>query len=393
MNLLIAMLTLAAPSLDVKVDGPGLMRFAKDGRAVYAKSARLVVREGTLVHTDGPGLLPGIKILGSITGLEVDPDGTVHGFAGSDKVKLGRLVLAIVPAEGALARSGPFLLTQDRPRLGLPGEGGFGTTVRQARTNPPVTTHTASTSAVAPRPQVSATASPAPTVGTRPRIVVREQAEVAGPKVLLGEVADLAQAGDRAAELAAVVLADTPTVGGSRTITPQQVASRIRMAGLRPEDFEVVMPASTRVERRARRIAHMEFVKVAATAAAREIGSDAPLKSGPTQQDFLVEDGEVELRAERVTRTTSAVSVTVAIFVNGNRVNSRVVTLSPEAEGEGVRGNTPVKILIRAGGAVVEVAGRARTSGWLGESVTVVTETGSTHIATVVGPGRVEVRL
>jgi hypothetical protein len=390
-SLLVCLILSTPATLDVRVDGPGLFRFSKEGRAVYAKTARLVVKDGALVHESGAGLLPAVRVPAA-GAVEVEKDGTLTLSHAGSKSRLGRIVLAVFSSEGTLPKDGPFLISVDRPRLGLPDESGFGTIVMgrpappQERQGPTPTgpVPVAGSGKVPPATQETA-------IGGKPRIQVRELTEVEGPKILLGEIAELAGPPEVLEELRQVVVSDTPVVGVNRSITLSLLTARMRMAGLKPENFVIQIAPGAQAQRKAQRIPHADFVLTAVLAAVRDIGTDAPLQSGPPQPDFLAEPGEVELRAERVVKSTNSASVTVAVYISGNRVNSRVITLTPESEG--VRVGATVKILLRAGGAEVELTGRARTAGWVGQSVTVVTETGSTHTGVVIGRDRVEVKL
>lgn len=103
-----------ATPLQIRVDGEGYLRFARDGRAVYAPEASLVIRNGQLVHEQGFGFLPPIAVpdRASVT---IELDGTVRANGQS----VGRLVLAL--SDGMTKRD-DFWATPDRPRLMNPGE-------------------------------------------------------------------------------------------------------------------------------------------------------------------------------------------------------------------------------------------------------------------------------
>jgi hypothetical protein len=104
--------------------------------------------------------------------------------------------------------------------------------------------------------------------------------------------------------------------------------------------------------------------------------------------------GELSLEAGKPSKTNSGFSVLVSVSVNGKRVNSRQIQLEIEGGSSiSVAAGAPVKIYLRSSGATIEISGRARTAGFVGQQITVTSSTGSVHQATVLSATEVEVKL
>src|SRR5438105_25286 len=119
---LVAAFLLASPvPLSIHVEGEGYLRLAKEGRVVYATSAKLDVVGGKL-GSAGATFLPAIQISASAEALDVDLEGNVFIKSSAGRTLAGRLVLALFPANASLLDDGAFKTAADRPRLGNPGE-------------------------------------------------------------------------------------------------------------------------------------------------------------------------------------------------------------------------------------------------------------------------------
>jgi hypothetical protein len=115
--LLCGLLVAGPAPLKVRVDGEGYLRFAREGRVVYASSATLSVADGSLVGAEGATVMPSILVPTDATAIAVDLEGNVSCKRGPDAFPLGRLVLAVFPKGIALRPSGAYLVAADRPTL------------------------------------------------------------------------------------------------------------------------------------------------------------------------------------------------------------------------------------------------------------------------------------
>jgi hypothetical protein len=304
---------------------------------------------------------------------------------------LGRVVLALFPKGSALGLDGSYLVATDRPALGNPGEGTNGVIRSDAPSGKPGLPVASSgttkpgTSAKPPASQI------APKTGAE--IVVAPASEVSGDQILLGEIAEIRAEPKLKKQLEAVPVGETPALGVARGIFEGHIVVRLRMAGIKPDGISISVPAGATVTRRCQRIEHAKFIEVAKAAAKEKLGVEVPLTCKERVADFSAPQGDSELTAESTQKTTNGVTVVVAVRVDGKRINSRVVNLVVYPEAQGVKAGDTVKIVIRSGGATFELKGKTRSSAWVGQTVTVVTDTGAAQTGTVISSGVVEVKL
>jgi hypothetical protein len=346
-------LVLAPISLSVRVDGPGYLRFVRDGRIVYAASANLIAKDGVLSTATGEAITPAIRIPASAAKLTIDLQGNVT--AGSTTA--GRLVLAMFDAP--LQREGQFLISAARAKLANPGEGAAGVIRCEGAGN----------------------------AGGSALVRIHGLTELSQDSYTLGDVADIE--GDTKSTLSSISLGIAPPVGIDMAITAARVKALAKKAGI---DVQIEMPALAIVRRKAQEIPSQSFVDFAIKTARETIGGSVPLAGIDHQPPFKAPLGQVELKPEGVATTGNTVSVTVAVYVDSKRVNARVVSLKPDGSAE-VKPGMAVKVLMKSAGLTVEINGKARTGGVVGQTITVVTDTGSVVVGTIVSGGSVEVKM
>ncbi|MBI1755742.1 MAG: flagella basal body P-ring formation protein FlgA [Fimbriimonas ginsengisoli] len=374
--------------IDLWVDGKGMLRFAREGRAVYAKRARLVAQGGELVGPGGCPLLPSIRVASTGQSLSVDLEGRLTVVTGSSRTEIGRLVLAVVPDESRLAADGAFLISAERPTLGEPGEGVLG--VIRSTEGAAVHAQATITKPTLVAPYVGPVRAAVTGPGT---IKVRPVSQIAGSRMLLGELADISGPADLVERLSKAEVGDSPTFGVSRGIDSVSIESWLSRAGFATKDIRLEVPPGARAERAAQRIPESRFTDAAIEAARSRIGIAAPLSSDSQQGEFVCPAGAVALEVEALNQSGTSITATVAVRVDGKRYNARALSLHIDGGAVAIRPGQSVKVVIRSAGAVVEISGKARTGGVLGQSVTVVTASGTTHTGRVTGPDQVEVKL
>lgn len=108
----------------------------------------------------------------------------------------------------------------------------------------------------------------------QPRIELRDLSVVKNAQFTLGEVATFTGAdAQMQARLAGVVLGTSPLPGLERTITLEQIATRLRQHGFRPEAFDIAAPQRIVV----RREAHLFRTQQAVEAAIQKLRETASL--------------------------------------------------------------------------------------------------------------------
>jgi hypothetical protein len=356
-----------APSLTlpVKVDGEGYLRFVRDGRIVYASSTTLTV-EGGVLGAKGLPLTPAIRIPANAIKLEVDLAGNIVAVAGASKATCGRLVLAAFAAKPIDDKG--FLISTQRATLGSPGEGTFGV-IRSAN---------------------GATAAAPAQFTTGPvRVAVNLLTETDGDKVTIGDIATIS--GDTPTRQAVSVISfgNTPSVGMDMPITQTRVQALIKRAGLQAD---VQVPHGAVIRRKIQLIPHADFVLAATKAAQEKLGIGVEMTCTDAFTEFKAPPGAVELKAKDVMSSGTRFTVIVAVLVDGKHVNSRTVNLQADASTQ-IKPNAAIKILMKSSGVTVEVGGKARTGGMVGQTVTVVTDTGSVLTGIVTSASTVEVKI
>jgi hypothetical protein len=209
---------------------------------------------------------------------------------------------------------------------------------------------------------------------------------------VLGEVAEIAADPRTLAALQAVEMGSVPPIGVARGIDQRQVLARIKQAGIQIEKLTVEAPTGAVVRRKSQVISRDAFEAAAIEAARPILGEHLPLEAKGPEHEFRAPMGELELVAESSTAQSGGAAVVVAVRVDGKRFNARTIRVTIGSAAE-VRANTPITIVLRSGGAVVELQGKTRTSGYVGQSVAVRTQTGADLSATLTAPDRAEVKL
>lgn len=432
-------------ALKVTVDGDGYLRFSHDGRAVYAKSVKLSVSaDGKLATSEGDLVLPTINAPTDTQKLLIDLDGTVYSIRGAGKAKLGRLVLALFPDGTALSEKDGLLYATDRPKLGNPGDDTNGVircelssiqTKNSApdqiqRTETPQTIPQESapkTIPVDPPTQKAAVpkTDPSKNGGTLPAVVpdnttpktqtntptqqapatgkwsviANGKAEVENDQILLGEVAQITADPTVKQAIEQIELGDSPTLGARHSIDRMRIVAKIKAAGFNVNDFDIIVPGTIEVTRKGQSITQEEFNQAAVKAILESPGLVTEyLPADAKGPDFLAPAGKYALVVEAISGVnTPVVTAKVAVYVGIKRINSRTLKFNAKALPVAVKIGASVKVLFRAGGAVVETSGVARTAGRVGEPISVdVRLPGSdktNHSGLLMADGSVEVKL
>lgn len=364
-----ALITSLVLTLPVKVDGEGYLRFVREGRIVYAMSATLTVRNGALVSGDYP-VTPTIKVPADAVRLEVDLSGNIVAVSSAAKSNCGQLVLARF--DGPLKQDRGFFVSANRAVLGNPGEGLFG--VIRSTNSAAITPAPASTGVVGPS-----------------AVVVQAVSEIAADQVLLKDVATItAPDAQTRGALENLVYGNTPPIGIDSPVTAYRIQALLKRAGIAAE---VQAPSGAVVRRKYQAIPADDFTAAAIKAAQEKIGAEIPMTcSDSNQTEFKAPLGAIELKVESVSNSGMTANVVVAVVVEGRRINSRTVSLKVDASAQ-VKANAPVKVILKSAGVTVEVPGKTRSAGMVGQTITVVTDTGSVLSGIVIGPDRVEVKL
>lgn len=412
LNVLAGCVLLAGPAtVDVRVDGPGLLRFIRDGRTVYAKETRLSVASGRLSGPEGAATLPGIVVGAVPDSFAIRADGSVIALYAGRERTLGRLSLAVFDDERDLTRSGGFWISSSRPKTVWPGTFGAGTLVGAGlagETLPTVPQHSAQATRP-PSPQPNPASKPAAKPGVKPdakpaakpdakpaakpptasstylrpgatrppQVEVRDLTEVEKQQYTLGDIARIEGEPTQVESLRAVVLGDTPPLGIERIIDRTRLDARLRAVGLNPSKLALSIPIGARVVRKGQRIPHATLVAKAIEGVRAKLGAAGDLIPAGDGPELILPVGELRLTTEAVTTAGSRVTAIVAGYVNGVRIKSRAVELVRSNLPVAMRVGQTVKVRLRANGVALETTGRVVRVGQPGEPVVVQTGTGA----------------
>lgn len=399
---LLALTAQIATAPEIKVDGEGYLRFTRDGRTVFARTAKLTVKEGRVANEQGCFVLP--TVLSAFDAkIEADVDGNLYSVSGTTKTRVGRLVLAIFPADAMLSESSGMMVAIERPTLKFPGENGASKLSLVTEPQKPVFVPKNQPTQPQPQPQTPPTTvpkvDPKPAVPEKSNqlvIEVKAAAEVTEDNVTLADVATLT--GPKAEEAGKIVLGPTPMLGIKRTFEKPLIQGRLRAAGFKNESYSLSLNQPVEVTRKGQSIENKKFVQAVIDAVKGTSGVAVEYDSKEPQPDYIAPLGRINLVVETLSGLNSpTVTSIVGIYVEGKRVNSRTIRLQAVSNPQAVKSGQPVKVLMRAGGAVVEVSGISRGSGPVGSEVPVEVRidnnTRSTHTAKVIADGKVEVTL
>jgi hypothetical protein len=341
-----------APGTGVRVGvlGEGKLRFAVGRKVTTALSATLAPNAaGLLADEAGRPVTPAIRVASGV--MKISMNGTVS-VSGA---KVGRLVLERPGTDGV--------------ELGFPGEEGLGVLQVGGTT-------------------VSAT--PAKTITPSTTTVsFHASSDLLGDRVLLKDVADISGEPTLASRLSTIDLGALPSLGTRRTLSPWSVKAALRSQGISEKAVTLSFPPDMTVGRKGQTIDGDTLI-AEATAKAREIipTGELALSAGPAP--ILAPFGQTTFESSFDRRGTSVV-VTVKVSVDGKSAGQRVLKFA--ASGASIKSGDAVRITLSRNGATVQTDGKAKTAGFVGESIQVATTDGTTFSATVTGNGAVEVKL
>lgn len=385
---LLCSIVAAPPTIHVRVDGDGYMRFARRGEVVYAKEADLTVVGGKVATPAGAWVLPKIELESEPKTLEIDLQGKIVAGIAGEKLEIGRIVLASFPEDVRPVESDGLYKIFGTPNLGDPGEGLFGV-IRTGAAGKTVVTN------------IVAPVKPAPS-GHKPdpafvasggvEIVVRDSAEVSGSSFTLGDVCEV-YGNDKSAPAAqAIVLGSTPPVGIDRLIDRPTLMAKLKTAGFDANRVKVSGPATLKVRQESQTVSQTQFEQAAIDAVAQEFGpcqADSKAIGSP----MVLPKGELTLVSEGINRTGTSINVIVAACVDGRRINSRTVRLVSAAVPTTLRQGESVVVLMISNDVKVETTGKVRKIDQATGTVTVELPTGKSVSGRLNAKGQLEVKL
>ncbi len=375
-------------STSIKVDGEGYLRFALEGRIVYSKTANLVSRDGRLSDSSGATVMPLFMLPEGANSVQVGEDGTISIQVGQSKRDIGRLTLAMFSASESLATQGAYLVARSRPKLEYPGEKGAGKLVQSntQSANQPIVSKPITSN----RQPTTANNTPILTI---PEKVVLTTTRMTLDQFVQGEIPENLKSRMKLADFGT-----SPKGGFSTKITRSRIETKLLMVGIEPKDARFQIPEVVEVCAPSQTIDAKTIIAAALKAVSEKSGSPVELKVEGTVEPYQAPTGLVEFKTDSIIERGNQILATIAIFVDGKRINSKQVIFSGELAPIVIKSGDLVKVEMRASGISVEVTGRAKKAGRVGESIEVEIMLGepavkTSHLALIKGPGKVEVKL
>ncbi|MCH7904133.1 MAG: hypothetical protein IH944_06145 [Armatimonadetes bacterium] len=374
---------LSTGTIDFYVDGPGFVRFVREGRSVYSRDVQLTYADSQIRHEGGLALNPSIHLGSAPDDLRVDLDGRLFGTLGESEVELGRIVLALFPDDVRPVVSGGFVVSPIRPKIKAPGTDGAGVIRMGKRPRRGVTARrTPNDADQKPRNDQWAGA---------PKIELLAEAVIDGNRIVLGQIATISASETLKQKIGQVSIGLTPAFGVSTRLSRDLVLLRLRSAFKDADAYELIGATSVTVKRKSQLIPHDRFVEAAIAAATQQISEDATYASTKPAPSMAAPFGEVELIAESVRSSGSTVTAVVALFVDGKRINSRTIKLDSSDPFGKIRIGQTVKVIVRSNAASVVTTGTVKGKNAAARTVTVRTATGAMLEGVVTAVGVVEV--
>lgn len=390
----LAGLLLTAPAnISVRVDGEGYMRFVRDGRIVYAKQISLGVDRDVLAGPNGASMLPEVRVPQGAKSMTISLDGFVSVVVDGKSQQIARIVLAMFPKTSTLTPRDGYLIAVDRATLQNPGDDLAGVIRIVGAPTPAATGTTGTTTTQGKAPIKIAKTNNEPAYTGKPDVRVNPISEVAGPRFTLGEIATIKASPEVKAKLESIDMGDVPTAGIPRPISGARLLYLFQQAGFKPNEVQLNVPPDAKVAVQVQKVTNEQFADAARQAVNQQLGVQLVLTNSQNFPDFIAPLGELKLEASRPQRGQNGFTVLVTVLVNGKKINSRLMSLTADAAAAAIKAGDPVRIYIRRGGATIEVSGKARSAGYVGQQITVVSSTGSVHQATVLSGSEVEVKL
>lgn len=246
-------------------------------------------------------------------------------------------------------------------------------------------------------------------------VSTKDTAEIVDDKFYVSDIAEIGGDIHVVSKIKGIEVGTTPMLGVKRTIDRTFLLGKIRAAGIKTEQFILEQDGPITVTRKGQTIEHSKFVMAATEAIKKSPGVSVEYKTEEDLPNYIAPEGRYTLVVEAISGiNTQTVTAVVAIYLEDpsstnsgsnwgklpgfRRLNSRTLRFQAASSPTAVQQGRPIKVVMKAGGAMVELNGTAKSSGPVGASVSVEVRAGSPEVRTmhtgiVTAPGQVEVRI
>lgn len=376
------------PTVTVRIEGDGFLRFAKGTDVLYARQAKLTATNQGMMTTDGAILIPRLVAPAGTTKVEVSLDGTVTASLATGHKQLGRLVIAVFDAKAGFTPVGRYVSTSVHPTLTNPGEWIAGV----IRTTPLVATKQPSTAPTkAPGTGTTQTAAEG-FAKAAASVTINMNSQIDSDHVLLGDIAKIEGDPELKDKLSAVDFGKAPILGSKRGFTVTHVRANILANKIDLSNIKVFVPDGASVERKCQRVAPTDISKAVSDQIKAKYGFECSIREKTRVYESCVPVGKLTLDVSQFTTNNNDISVVVDITVDGKICNTVRATYEMQNM-PGVKRGDVVRLRLISHFASVEVSAKANSNAFLGQPVSVQTDTGTIHNGVLVSPNTVEVKL
>lgn len=386
---------LASPTLSIRVDGEGYFRFQKGTGVAYARQVKLEVKNGVLCASDGSIMLPQVLIPEQCDSLSCSVDGRIMGGIFGRQKQFGSIVLAMFTTTPSFKPAGVLSLTSARATVSNPGEGLAGVirpivkptaaegTVITKRTQPALNPSTV---------KQNSTAAQSFAVTVKSEVRVNANTLIEAEYFSLGDIASISGDVQLVEKLNKVEIGRSPVIGTKKVLSTMLVRALIASNGIDIRNVNLTVPSGASVERKGQKVQPDDIAAAVNEAFKKKFGIDAQLEPKTKIDSLLVAPGKVSIEVANPQLNPTDISITVDIMVEGKLANSLhlrydISQLPQVKKGESVR------LRIQSNLARIEVNAKTKGAAFLGQTVTVETDSGTTHTGKLIGPGLVEVTL
>jgi hypothetical protein len=372
------------PSLSIKVDGEGYLRFTRGTNVLYARSAVLVSSPKGLVAADGSVLAPRVYAPAGTSSLSCTLDGEISAQVGATSQSIGRIVLAVFSDKPSFVSFDSMLSTLSKASLRNPGEGLAGVirperlASRAAVKSPikPKTSNTAGNAFYTPAAEVS----------------VRPDSLVEGENISLESIADISGDPSLVKTLKGIDLGRAPYFGTPRLITVASIRANLAAAMVDIRTVQISVPSGAKVARKSQSVSIESINQTVSDAFKKKFGIDVDLELRTRQFAVPAPIGEASIEASNLQIRDNQLAVTVDIIVN-KKLSTTLNLMYGTGNIPQVKLGDEVKLKMISSAATVVVKGKAQGTAYLGQKVTVKTDTGALQTGILLANNTVEVRL
>ncbi len=394
-NILILSSVLAASSgqspevlANIKVDGEGYLRFAREGRLVFTKEAKLISLEGKLCHIDGPKLMPEITVPQSVKTIKITLDGTVTGFNGQLKFELGRLVLGVSTIGEKLRNEGNFEFASERMTVGFASEDLLGVIldltpkkvlgagIDRPEFKPPIENKPPLTlPKPEPKPAVISTVSIKPThaaIAVTEKVTFRPLFETELDEVRVRDVI-LTRNANMTDEYLDTIIDKTPTFGAVRKVDGFRLKTAIIAAKLDTKG-NAFDSSSCTIKRASQQIIQADFTNAAIVKIKQIYGDDVVGTATNNLPAMALPKGLLTFEVTLGVLSNMKVPATVSVLVNGSKFNSRTFLVELTGLPSMPKVGAVMTVITRVSGVRVETRGRVISVDQANRSATIETD-------------------